>query len=63
MKKQKLIAVRAYFTDSEIPDRLKHLVDVTGFSMSRVIAMALRFGISQTEERLLDEKQLQKKTK
>jgi len=63
MKKQKLIVARAYFTDAEIPNRLKHIAKVTGLSMSNVVAMSIRFGITQTEERLLDEKQLQKKAK
>ena len=56
--KKKLIPVRVYFSDAEIVKRLENVAKVTGFSVSGVSAMAIRFGIAQVEEALLEVNQL-----
>lgn len=58
MKKQKLIPVKVYFSDAELVKRLEHVAKVTGFSVSGVSAMAVRFGIAQVEEALLEVNQI-----
>jgi hypothetical protein len=58
MKKQKLIPVKVYFSDAELVKRLEHVTKVTGFSVSGVSAMAVRFGIAQVEEALLEVNQI-----
>lgn len=53
--------VQLYFTDAngkKTLSRIENISKRTGLSVSKVASMAVHFGITEVEDRLLEEKQL-----
>ena len=56
MKKRKFTALQVYFPEgNDSKKRLERVAKLTGFSMSRVAAMAVTYGVVKVEELLLGE--------
>jgi Na+-transporting NADH:ubiquinone oxidoreductase subunit NqrC len=63
-KKKNLVSVHVYLSpdgeEKALLDRLGNVSSVTGLSVSRVCVMAIRQGLANVEERLLETHQLRK---
>lgn len=65
-KKNKPVRVQMYFTSLEarkVWERLENVSKRTGLSVSKVASMAVRFGITEVEDRFLEEHELEAKPK
>ena len=54
------LRVAMYFgkDNQQVYERLENVSKITGLSLSKVSSMALRFGVSELEERLIEPSQL-----
>lgn len=52
MKKKikKLVPVKAYFEDDQIPERIKKLSEGMGLSVSGAVGMIIRYGLPELEK-------------
>lgn len=62
MNKKRVAPLRVamYFgkDNKQVYERLENVSKITGLSLSKVSTMALRFGVSELEERLIEPSQL-----
>lgn len=64
--KKKSEAVKIYFSDEngkKVFERIENISKRTGLSVSKVAGMAVRFGIVEVEDRILDAHELEPTTK